>query len=75
MMKTKIPKSRIQEPKLEDMLSVALKHHQTGNFEAAATLYNEVLEIQPNNIKAISLLGTLNLQTGNHDTACMLLKK
>ncbi|MCP4414037.1 MAG: tetratricopeptide repeat protein [Gammaproteobacteria bacterium] len=75
MMKTKIPNPRIQEPKLEEMLSEALKHHQAGNFEVAATLYNEVLEIQPNNIKAISLFGTLNLQTGNHDTACMLLKK
>ncbi len=74
-MRTKISKTKIQEPKLEDMLSEALKHHQTANFEAAATLYNKLLEIQPNNIKAISLLGTLNLQIGNHDTACMLLKK
>ncbi len=62
-------------PKLEDILPEALKQHQTGNLDAAAMLYNKVLEIEPNNINAISLLGTLNLQRGNHNIACMLLKK
>ena len=59
----------------KNVLQKALKHHQTGNFDAATVLYNKVLEIQPNNINAISLLGTLNLQTGNHEAACVLLRK
>jgi len=82
-MKTKNKKSKIPEtdrkanqiPKLAGLLQEALKHHQKGNFDTATILYNKVLEIQPNNISAISLLGALNLQRGNHDVACMLLEK
>ncbi|MHC4269735.1 MAG: tetratricopeptide repeat protein, partial [Planctomycetota bacterium] len=82
-MKTKNKKSKIPEtdrkanqiPKLAGMLQEALKHHQKGNFDTATILYNKVLEIQPDNISAISLLGALNLQRGNHDVACMLLEK
>ncbi len=53
----------------------ALKLHQSGNFADASILYNKILQKQPNHFNTISLLGTLNLQTGNLDTACVLLKK
>jgi thioredoxin-like negative regulator of GroEL len=49
----------------ENEFQNALKHHQAGNFDVAALLYNKVLEQQPDNINAITLLGTVNLQKGN----------
>ncbi|MCP4270840.1 MAG: tetratricopeptide repeat protein, partial [Gammaproteobacteria bacterium] len=47
----------------------ALNLHQIGNFADASILYNKVLEKQPDHFDAVSLLGTLNLQTGNLDAA------
>ena len=64
-----------QNLKLEDKLQEALKLHQTGNLDDASVIYNKILEDQPDNIDAISLLGTLNLQTENLDEARVLLKK
>ena len=61
--------------KLEDKLQEALELHQTGNLDDASIIYNKILEEQPDNLDAISLLGTLNLQKGNLDEACVLLKK
>ena len=53
----------------------ALNLHQTGNLAGASTIYNRILEEQPDHLDTISLLGTLNLQAGNFDAACVLLKK
>ncbi len=74
-MKTKNPNYKLQMSRLEDILTEAHNQHQTGNFDTAVVLYNKVLEIEPNNINAVTLLGTLNLQKGNHDLACVLLRK
>ncbi len=68
-MKTNNLKSKSRDSKLSTMLQNALKLHQTGKLEEASFVYNMILEEQHNNIDAISLLGTLKMQTGNHDEA------
>ncbi len=64
-----------KELNIKTELQEALRLHQAANLDAAAILYNKILKMQPHNIDAISLLGTLYLQTGNFDESRVLLKK
>ncbi|GAX60016.1 hypothetical protein SCALIN_C05_0101 [Candidatus Scalindua japonica] len=74
-MKTNIHKSTFQITELASMLQQANKLHQAGKLVEASFIYNKILKKQHDNIDAISLLGTLKIQTGNHDEACVLLEK
>ncbi len=49
--------------------------HRAENLEEAAILYHKVLEIQPEHVDAIFLLGTLNIQQENLELATTFLKK
>ncbi len=53
----------------------AYELHQSGNLNAAAEFYSNILKEEPDNINVIFLTGTLNLQQGNLDAACMLFRK
>ncbi|MCP4268491.1 MAG: tetratricopeptide repeat protein [Candidatus Brocadiaceae bacterium] len=57
------------------MFQEAHKYHQDENLADAETLYNEILETQPENIDTIFFLGTLKLQQGNLEEARTLLEK
>jgi tetratricopeptide (TPR) repeat protein len=50
-------------------LSLALQYHQSGEFDAAAEIYREVLADDPLNADALHLLGLVALQAGNHELA------
>ncbi len=58
-----------------DLLQEALELHQAGILTTAKELYNKLLEEQPEHNDAIFLLGTLNLQQRNYDTACAYFMK
>ena len=60
---------------INNLLQKGRSHHQAGNLTEASVLYQEVLELQPENIDASFLLGTLNFHAGNLDKAAELLKK
>ena len=53
----------------------ALKHHQAGDLAMAAYSYTKILDHQPEHVDVLFLLGTLNLQLKNYDSACVLLRK
>lgn len=56
-------------------LQLALKHHQTGDLEKAHALYTEILKLDPQNIEALHLLGILEAQQQNYQSALLLLQR
>lgn len=59
----------------KNLFQEALELHQTGNLVDAETLYDEILETQPENIDTTFFLGTLKLQKTDFEKARMLLEK
>src|SRR5882672_12002669 len=52
-----------------ETLQLAVKYHQTGQFEQAEKLYRTVLESEPNNPDAHHLLGLAALAVGQAQVA------
>ena len=57
------------------LLSIALQHHQSGNLQQAESLYNQILQNDPNHVDALHLLGVIASQVGKNDTAVELMSK
>lgn len=58
---------------IPDTLTIAVKHHQAGNLEVAERLYQEVLQVQPDQIDALHLLGVVCHETGRREMAIELI--
>lgn len=58
---------------LDAALAQAIAQHHAGQFDAAEMLYRQILALHPQHAHALSLLGSLLLQTGRLDQACQLL--
>jgi len=54
---------------VQQAFELALQHHQAGRLADAEALYRQVLDIQPNHVGALQLLGVVTHQTGNDDLA------
>jgi tetratricopeptide (TPR) repeat protein len=54
---------------LTAVLQLAAEHHRAGRQAAAATMYREVLELDPRNADALFLLGVLERQMGRPEEA------
>ena len=54
-------------------LDLAVAHHKAGRLTEAETLYQQVLEIEPEEPTAIHMLGLLAHQTGQHNLAIELI--
>jgi len=48
-----------------EMFNRAIAHHQAGNFVAAEQLYRQILQQQPQNVDALSMMGVICCQRGN----------
>ncbi len=59
----------------QDDLDAAMAHHQAGRLDEAETLYREILGNAPNSIDCLHLLGLINLQRGDPQTAVTLIGK
>ncbi len=53
----------------------AIQLHQTGELEAAKSLYLEILELQPGNPDALHLYGLACHQLGDHETAAHYIRQ
>ena len=60
---------------VDDMLRAALAHHRAGRAEAAAALYQRVLQQKPGHADALHLFGVLHAQGGALEEALPLLTK
>jgi tetratricopeptide (TPR) repeat protein len=53
----------------------AFDYHQAGNLAYAEALYLRILDLDPQNVDIVFLLGTLYLQSGNPDAATTFFNK
>jgi len=58
-----------------ELLQQAIQCHQSGDFEQAATLYQQILSDSPHHSETLHLLGVLKAQTGQAQEAIGLLKQ
>src|SRR4051812_23802573 len=60
---------------VEEVLGVAIAHHQAGRMREAEAAYRSALQMQPNHAQAWYLFGGLAYQLGNVDAACQSLER
>ncbi|MBE9177197.1 glycosyltransferase family protein [Oculatella sp. LEGE 06141] len=53
-------------------IAIALQHHQAGNLLQAEQLYRSILEQEPEQVRALHLLGVIAFQTHHPDDAIAL---
>jgi len=61
--------------KAGEALQAALKHHQAGQLQNAASIYNQILKENPNHPDALNLSGLIAHQTNNNVKAAELINK
>lgn len=60
---------------VDQAMQQAVQHHKAERYDAAESVYNQVLQAQPDNMDALHLLGMINYQRGKNDTAIDLIKQ
>lgn len=60
---------------LQELMGVALRHHQAGNLQQAGAIYDQILATDPGNSDALHLLGVVAYQTGRYDEAADLISR
>ena len=58
---------------MQDILQVAVRHHQSGQLREAAQAYQSILAKNPNHPDALHLLGVVAHQFGQHRQATELI--
>jgi predicted O-linked N-acetylglucosamine transferase (SPINDLY family) len=58
---------------IEQVLDLAVQHHQAGRLREAEALYRQILAHQPQHIDALHLLGVIAQQIGRNDVAVDLI--
>jgi protein O-GlcNAc transferase len=66
---------KTQAVTIPQAIEIALERHQTGRLPEAERIYQQVLQVEPNNPDALHLLGILSSQLGKYDTAVQLIEK
>jgi protein O-GlcNAc transferase len=56
-------------------LDVALRHHQAGNLQTAENIYQQILQLEPDNPEALHLLGVSAYQQQHYETAETLIRQ
>jgi predicted TPR repeat methyltransferase len=58
-----------------NLLQIALNYHQTGNLEQAEKVYQQILEMNPDDANVLHLYGILSGQLGKYDQAFALISQ
>jgi tetratricopeptide (TPR) repeat protein len=56
-------------------LQTALKHHQSGNYQQAESIYRQILEVDPAHVDALHLMGLIAHQVGKNDVAADYMRR
>ncbi len=59
----------------EQMLTLAMQQHQSGDLQQAVMLYQQILQIQPNHADALHLLGVISAQQTQYLQAVDYIKR
>ena len=60
---------------IQQAIDLAVRHHAAGELAKAKSLYQQVLQVSPNQPKALHLLGVIAHQVNNNDIAVDLIGK
>jgi len=60
---------------INSALEEAVKLHSAGNIQQAKTIYQKIIQVDPNQADALHLLGVIHHQTGEPESAANLIKK
>lgn len=60
---------------LPQAMQVAVQHHQAGDLQQAQTIYQKVLQVQPNHSDASHLLGLIAYHHQNYEEAILLIQQ
>ncbi|HTV47745.1 MAG TPA: tetratricopeptide repeat protein [Phycisphaerae bacterium] len=63
------------EMKIQQLLNLAVEHHQAGRLAEAEAIYRQILVRQPNFADALHLLGVIAQQKADHQAAVELICK
>ena len=75
-MAEKIGVSAASQPlTMQQALDLALKHHTAGELAQAESMYNQILQADPNQPQALHLLGVIAHQGGDNEKAVGLIAK
>ncbi|MAF95921.1 MAG: hypothetical protein CMM60_09245 [Rhodospirillaceae bacterium] len=64
-----------QTPAIQESIDLAVKHHAAGRLPEAESIYQQIIQADPNQPVALHLLGVIAHQVGKHDTAVDLITK
>ena len=60
---------------IQQALDLALQHHTAGSLPQAESIYQQIIQSDPNQPVALHLQGVIAHQTGNNSTAVDLITK
>ena len=66
---------REEKLSIKQVFSLAVQHHQKGNFQDAERLYKKILQVNPDHFQSIGNIGVLAKQFKKYDVAKQLLLK
>lgn len=69
------PAKSTANPAISHALSQAISHFERGNFQVAVTICQRILQSEPSNHSAMTLLGVLAFYAGNIQLAIQLLER
>ncbi|MED5396544.1 MAG: tetratricopeptide repeat protein, partial [Pseudomonadota bacterium] len=69
------PSLKQQAPTIQQSLDFAVQHHTAGRLPEAESIYQQILQADPNQPVALHLLGVIALQVGKNDIAVDLITK
>ena len=69
------PSLKQQAPTIQQSLDFAVQHHTAGRLPEAESIYQQILQADPNQPIALHLLGVIALQVDKNDIAVDLIAK
>jgi tetratricopeptide (TPR) repeat protein len=70
---TQATPARVAGTSVPDAITLAMAHHEAGRLSQAEAIYQQILQAEPNNPRALRLLGLIAFQVGKYDIAVELI--